>query len=74
MIFEFSLPFPKLPDFSIVLLCLSDAIAISVVILAIHISMAKMFSERMNYKIDPNQEVFVNYGDFINNFHFNFQI
>lgn len=38
---------------------LPNAFSISIVVLAIHISLAKMFAKKLSYKVDPGQ---VRYG------------
>jgi MFS superfamily sulfate permease-like transporter len=51
------LPAPTLPNLALVPDCLGDALAITVVNLAIHVSMAKMFAARLHYHVDEGQEV-----------------
>lgn len=55
------LPYPAVPNFSYIGVLLSDAIAISVVIFSISISMCKLFAKKHDYSINANQEWFA-YG------------
>ncbi|KAE9548559.1 hypothetical protein FO519_008232 [Halicephalobus sp. NKZ332] len=52
------LPEPQLPEFSLIPDCLSPALAIAVVTIAVHISLAKMLAKRFDYTIDPGQEMY----------------
>ncbi|KAE9548558.1 hypothetical protein FO519_008231 [Halicephalobus sp. NKZ332] len=52
------MPEPQLPEFSLIPDCLSPALAIAVVTIAVHISMAKMLAQRLDYTIDPGQEMY----------------
>uniref|UniRef100_A0A914ZUU4 SLC26A/SulP transporter domain-containing protein n=1 Tax=Parascaris univalens TaxID=6257 RepID=A0A914ZUU4_PARUN len=52
------LPVPKLPNFHLIPQLVGDAIGIAVVTIAIHISLAKMFAKKLNYEIDPGQELY----------------
>lgn len=44
-----------MPDLTLLPDLFSSAISISIVAIAIHISLAKMFAKKMNYKIDSGQ-------------------
>uniref|UniRef100_A0A7E4VES3 STAS domain-containing protein n=1 Tax=Panagrellus redivivus TaxID=6233 RepID=A0A7E4VES3_PANRE len=52
------LPDVHVPHFSIVPSLLVDALSISVVTIAVHISLAKMFAKKLHYKVDPGQELY----------------
>uniref|UniRef100_A0A914CB78 STAS domain-containing protein n=1 Tax=Acrobeloides nanus TaxID=290746 RepID=A0A914CB78_9BILA len=52
------MPSPQIPDWSLIPKVLPNAIGIAVVVLAIHISLGKMFAKKLNYKIDPGQELY----------------
>ncbi|KAK6748659.1 hypothetical protein RB195_001336 [Necator americanus] len=52
------LPFPSLPRVELLPALLRDAISISVVIMAVHISMAKLLAKKYQYPIDVKQEFF----------------
>ncbi|MFH4976365.1 hypothetical protein AB6A40_003074 [Gnathostoma spinigerum] len=52
------MPTPELPRFSVMSEMISDAIGIAVVTIAIHISLAKMFAKKKNYKVDVGQEFY----------------
>ncbi|VDK17750.1 unnamed protein product, partial [Anisakis simplex] len=52
------MPLPQVPVFSILLDCLPHALSITAVIIAVHISMAKMLAKKMNYEIDSRQELY----------------
>ncbi|KJH53498.1 inorganic anion transporter, SulP family [Dictyocaulus viviparus] len=52
------LPHPDLPTFSILKECMVQSIAISIVIIAVHISMSKMLGKKLGYSIDDNQELY----------------
>jgi solute carrier family 26, other len=58
LIFFFSFPSPILPNFSIIPSLLPDALGIAAVVIAVHISLAKMFAKKMDYRVDPSQELF----------------
>lgn len=51
------MPSPQIPDWSLIPRVLPNAIGIAVVVLAIHISLGKMFAKKLNYKIDPGQVI-----------------
>uniref|UniRef100_A0A7E4UZL4 STAS domain-containing protein n=1 Tax=Panagrellus redivivus TaxID=6233 RepID=A0A7E4UZL4_PANRE len=52
------LPAPHLPVMGLIPDCLGTAIAITIVNVAVHISMAKMIGKRLGYQIDPGQEIY----------------
>ncbi|CAJ0594839.1 unnamed protein product [Cylicocyclus nassatus] len=52
------LPEPELPVFGILCDCLLQSIGIAIVIIAVHISMAKMLGKKMNYHVDDSQELY----------------
>lgn len=52
------MPEPRLPEFSLIPDCLSPALAIAVVTIAVHISLAKILAKKFNYSIDPGQEIY----------------
>ncbi|VDM60864.1 unnamed protein product [Angiostrongylus costaricensis] len=52
------LPQPELPTMSILKECMMQSIGISIVIIAVHISMAKMLGKKLGYAIDDNQELY----------------
>jgi solute carrier family 26 protein len=52
------LPTPHLPQLHLIPECLPTALAITIVTIAVHISMAKMIAKRLNYSIDPSQEMY----------------
>lgn len=56
--FHCSLPRAELPNSELILYVIEDAIEIAFVIVAVHLSMCKIFSRRYNYKTDNNQVVF----------------
>ncbi|GMR32059.1 hypothetical protein PMAYCL1PPCAC_02254 [Pristionchus mayeri] len=51
------MPTPALPRFDIMYHLIPDALAITIVVYAVHISLAKMFAKKQNYDIDANQEL-----------------
>ncbi|XP_070557864.1 prestin-like [Ptychodera flava] len=55
------LPAPKLPSTTYMGSLVTDAIAIAIVVFAISVSMAALFGQKNNYKVDANQEL-VAYG------------
>ncbi|XP_070558890.1 prestin-like [Ptychodera flava] len=55
------LPAPKPPTTTYMASLLTDALAIAIVIFAISVSMASLFGQKNNYKVDANQEL-VAYG------------
>lgn len=55
IIFKFRLPTPALPDFSIFLDVLPDAIIISLVGFATSVSIADLYARKHKYKINYNQ-------------------
>ncbi len=46
---------PSVPRLDLIPDVLGDAVAIAVVVVAIHVSMAKLFAKKHGYKIDPGQ-------------------
>ncbi|KAK5979361.1 sulfate transporter and sulfate transporter antisigma-factor antagonist [Trichostrongylus colubriformis] len=52
------LPAPSLPDVSLFRYFLSDAVAISVVVLVVTVSMGKLFAKKHKYEIDVRQEFY----------------
>ncbi|XP_070558891.1 prestin-like [Ptychodera flava] len=51
------LPAPKLPTTTYMDTLITDAVAIAIVIFAISVSMASLFEQKHNYKVDANQEL-----------------
>ncbi|VDM94809.1 unnamed protein product [Thelazia callipaeda] len=54
----FSLPEPQLPRFDLVGICFPYAMGIAAVVIAVHISMAKMLAKQKHYSIDSEQELY----------------
>ncbi|VDK46270.1 unnamed protein product [Anisakis simplex] len=52
------LPSPKLPRFDLIPQLIADSFGIAAVIIAIHISLAKMFAKKLDYEIDAGQELY----------------
>ncbi|CAJ0951914.1 unnamed protein product, partial [Mesorhabditis belari] len=52
------IPPPAIPHFSLFVDLVKAAIPIAVVNIAVHISLAKMFAKKFNYKVDANQEFY----------------
>uniref|UniRef100_A0A0K0D500 Sulfate_transp domain-containing protein n=1 Tax=Angiostrongylus cantonensis TaxID=6313 RepID=A0A0K0D500_ANGCA len=52
------LPGVSWPRFSLMPDLITNGLGISVVVLAIHISLAKMFAKKLNYEVDPGQEMY----------------
>ncbi|KAK6015038.1 inorganic anion transporter, SulP family, partial [Ostertagia ostertagi] len=52
------LPAPLLPHFELMPSLVVDAISISVVVMAIHVSLAKILAKKYQYEIDTNQEFY----------------
>lgn len=52
-----SLPIPSLPRLDLIPELIGDAFGMAVVIVAIHVSMAKMFAKKHRYKIDAGQVI-----------------
>uniref|UniRef100_A0A183BN78 STAS domain-containing protein n=1 Tax=Globodera pallida TaxID=36090 RepID=A0A183BN78_GLOPA len=52
------LPYPILPNLSLVPALIPDALGISAVVIAVHISLAKMFAKKKAYRVDAGQELF----------------
>lgn len=52
------LPTPSIPVFFLAKDVIWDAVAIIIVQGAIHMSMIKMMAQRLNYKVDENQEIY----------------
>ncbi|GMT04697.1 hypothetical protein PENTCL1PPCAC_26871, partial [Pristionchus entomophagus] len=50
-------PTPAVPRFDLMPSLIMDALAITIVVYAVHISLAKMFAKKQNYEIDANQEL-----------------
>ncbi|CAD5231309.1 unnamed protein product [Bursaphelenchus okinawaensis] len=51
-------PVPSLPVFKLVFHLIPHAITISIVVAAIHISLAKIFGKKYGYRTDPGQELY----------------
>ncbi|KAK0425638.1 hypothetical protein QR680_009299 [Steinernema hermaphroditum] len=51
-------PLPQMPRFGLLPALFPHALGIAVVIVAVHISLAKMFAKKMKYKVDPGQELY----------------
>ncbi|KAI6203558.1 hypothetical protein M3Y94_00571200 [Aphelenchoides besseyi] len=51
-------PSPQLPAFNLLLDCLPHSFAISVVTLAMHLSMIKVFMRKYKYSVNPRQEIY----------------
>lgn len=51
------LPAPKLPRTDFLFEIIYDALTITMVIFALLISLAKLYANKFNYKISPNQEL-----------------
>lgn len=51
----FRLPPPALPHFDLFPSLVVDAISISAVVMAIHVSLAKVLAKKYQYEIDSNQ-------------------
>uniref|UniRef100_A0AC34RGD6 SLC26A/SulP transporter domain-containing protein n=1 Tax=Panagrolaimus sp. JU765 TaxID=591449 RepID=A0AC34RGD6_9BILA len=51
-------PHPIMPKFDQLSKLIPDAISIALVVVALHISLAKLFAKKLNYKIDPGQELY----------------
>uniref|UniRef100_A0A158R3W4 STAS domain-containing protein n=1 Tax=Syphacia muris TaxID=451379 RepID=A0A158R3W4_9BILA len=58
LLISFRLPSPHLPHMNLVADLLVDGVQIALVIIAVHISMAKMFAKKLLYKVDPGQELY----------------
>uniref|UniRef100_A0A7E4ZYI3 STAS domain-containing protein n=1 Tax=Panagrellus redivivus TaxID=6233 RepID=A0A7E4ZYI3_PANRE len=52
------LPDIHFPNFELLPSLIIDALSISVVTIAVHISLAKMFAKKLHYKVDPGQELY----------------
>ncbi|KAE9418039.1 hypothetical protein Angca_008214 [Angiostrongylus cantonensis] len=52
------LPQPELPTMPILKECMMQSIGISIVIIAVHISMAKILGKKLGYVIDDSQELY----------------
>ncbi|VDM62334.1 unnamed protein product [Angiostrongylus costaricensis] len=52
------LPGVSWPRFSLMSDLIPNGLGISVVVLAVHISLAKMFAKKLNYEVDPGQEMY----------------
>uniref|UniRef100_A0AC35FFD7 STAS domain-containing protein n=1 Tax=Panagrolaimus sp. PS1159 TaxID=55785 RepID=A0AC35FFD7_9BILA len=52
------LPTPHLPRLYELPELFVDALSIAVVVVAVHISLAKMFAKKLRYKVDPGQELY----------------
>jgi MFS superfamily sulfate permease-like transporter len=61
MPFVYSLPAPRLPYVDRLAEVAVDAVGVAFVIFAVGISMAKVYSTKHNYHVDPNQ-VYHAYG------------
>ncbi|KAE9551302.1 hypothetical protein FO519_005482 [Halicephalobus sp. NKZ332] len=63
------LPQPSLPVFSIVPECISYSIPITVLTVAMHMSMVKILAQRQKYTIDPGQEIYaISFASLISSF------
>uniref|UniRef100_A0A914VC92 STAS domain-containing protein n=1 Tax=Plectus sambesii TaxID=2011161 RepID=A0A914VC92_9BILA len=51
------LPMPSVPRLELIPDVLGDAVGIAIVVVAIHVSMAKLFAKKHGYKIDDSQEL-----------------
>ena len=49
------MPPPMLPQLSLMPSLLPDALGIAAVVIAVHISLAKMFAKKKDYRVDPSQ-------------------
>lgn len=52
------MPYFEMPYFPLIPSIIPQAIGIAVVIVAVHISLAKMFAKKLRYKVDPGQELY----------------
>uniref|UniRef100_A0A1I7X3H3 Sulfate_transp domain-containing protein n=1 Tax=Heterorhabditis bacteriophora TaxID=37862 RepID=A0A1I7X3H3_HETBA len=52
------MPEPSFPRFSLIPHLIANAIGISIVVVAVHMSLAKMFGKKLNYSINPGQELY----------------
>uniref|UniRef100_A0A915LIQ7 STAS domain-containing protein n=1 Tax=Meloidogyne javanica TaxID=6303 RepID=A0A915LIQ7_MELJA len=52
------IPTPIMPDLTLLPELLPDAIAIAGVVMAVHISLAKIIAKKKCYRVDPGQELF----------------
>uniref|UniRef100_A0A914CD50 STAS domain-containing protein n=1 Tax=Acrobeloides nanus TaxID=290746 RepID=A0A914CD50_9BILA len=52
------MPMPHLPEWKLIPRLLPDAVSIAVVVVAIHISLAKLFAKKLRYEINPGQELY----------------
>ncbi|CAK5091801.1 unnamed protein product [Meloidogyne enterolobii] len=52
------IPTPIMPDLTLLPELLPDAIAIAAVVMAVHISLAKIIAKKKCYRVDPGQELF----------------
>ncbi|KAF7635309.1 STAS domain-containing protein [Meloidogyne graminicola] len=52
------IPLPIMPDFTLLPELLPDALAIATVVIAVHISLAKIIAKKKCYRVDPGQELF----------------
>uniref|UniRef100_A0A915CKY7 SLC26A/SulP transporter domain-containing protein n=1 Tax=Ditylenchus dipsaci TaxID=166011 RepID=A0A915CKY7_9BILA len=63
------LPLPKLPRLDLLIYTLPNALAISMVTLAMHYSMVKMLASRMHYSVDSGQELYaIGLGSMLSSF------
>ena len=51
----YRMPAPSLPQISLVPQLLPSALGIAAVVVAVHISLAKVFAKKFRYKVDPGQ-------------------
>jgi MFS superfamily sulfate permease-like transporter len=49
------MPAPMLPDVHLLPVLMPSALSIAVVVVAVHISLAKMFAKKEGYEVDPGQ-------------------
>uniref|UniRef100_A0A915N799 SLC26A/SulP transporter domain-containing protein n=1 Tax=Meloidogyne javanica TaxID=6303 RepID=A0A915N799_MELJA len=52
------IPTPIMPDLTLLPELLPDAVAIAAVVMAVHISLAKIIAKKKCYRVDPGQELF----------------
>ncbi|KAH7727630.1 CRE-SULP-4 protein [Aphelenchoides avenae] len=55
---ETGIPPPAVPDFSLIPKLFPSALSIAVVVVAVHISLSKMFAKRLQYTVDSGQELY----------------
>ena len=52
------MPMPTLPEWDLVPRLIPKALGIAIVVMAVHVSLAKMFAKKLAYKVDPGQEMY----------------